>query len=105
MRSSPSAERYIFFLSLFVFALCERENEQQKMGTHLAAAGNYQLEVGHRVTRLTIQVFCSFWTKDGRRRTKRSFVFRPSSSVAVPSGDPFTPRDTYNQQSRGAIHA
>jgi hypothetical protein len=28
--SSPSAERYIFFLSLFVFALVERENEQQK---------------------------------------------------------------------------
>jgi hypothetical protein len=26
------------------FSRCERENEQQKMGKYLAAAGNYQLE-------------------------------------------------------------
>jgi hypothetical protein len=25
----PSAERYLFFLSFFVFALCERKNEKQ----------------------------------------------------------------------------
>jgi hypothetical protein len=39
MRSSPSAEWYFFFLSLFVFARCERENEQQKwMSTVLPQA-------------------------------------------------------------------
>jgi len=30
MQSAPLVERYIFFRSFFVFALCERENEKQK---------------------------------------------------------------------------
>jgi hypothetical protein len=53
MRLLPSAERYFFFLSFFVFALCERKNEEQKMGEFLAAAGKDQLEASHRVTRDT----------------------------------------------------
>jgi hypothetical protein len=38
--------------SFFVFALCERENEEQK-GKFLATAGKYQLEEEHRVTRIS----------------------------------------------------
>jgi hypothetical protein len=43
MRSSPSAGRY-FPSYRCSFSRCERENEQQKMGMYLAAAGKYQLE-------------------------------------------------------------
>jgi hypothetical protein len=42
----------LFLLSFFVFALAERENEEQKWVRYLAAAGNYHLEGGHRVTRV-----------------------------------------------------
>jgi hypothetical protein len=43
MRSSPSAERY-FSSYRCSLSRSQRENEQQKMGMYLAAAGKYQLE-------------------------------------------------------------
>jgi hypothetical protein len=43
----------LFFRSFFVFALAVRETKN-KMGKYYAAAGKYQLEADHRVTRVNI---------------------------------------------------